>query len=100
MFKAHDASLNRVVAAKVRPPLLASNAVARKRFIREARVATISYKHVVTIYAVVEEKGLLFPVMQFIDGQLLNQRIREAEALPLDDIVSIGTQTTKALAAK
>lgn len=100
MFKAQDASLNRVVAVKVRPLLLASNAVARKRFSREARAATISHKHVVTIYAVDEEKGLLFPVMQFIDGQSLNQRIREAEALPLDDIVSIRTQTTKALAAK
>ena len=59
--------------------------------------AEISHKHVVTIHAVDEEKGLLFPVMQFIDGQSLNQRIREAGTLPLDDSLSIGTQTTKAL---
>lgn len=77
--KAHDASLNRVVAVKVRAPLLASNDVARKSFIREVRAAAaISHKHVVTIHAVDEEKGLLFSVMQFIDGQSLNQRIREA----------------------
>ena len=53
VLKGHDPKLNRVVAVKVLAPELASNASARKRFLREGRAAAaVSHDHVVTIYGI------------------------------------------------
>src|SRR5205807_1160956 len=53
VFEAEDTQLRRPVALKALRPLLASNEMARKRFLREARAAAkINHDHVVTIYQV------------------------------------------------
>jgi len=111
VLKAQDARLNRIVALKVLAPVLAANATARKRFLREARAAAaISHDHVVTIYAVEEgnhtgpdgdPKAVSLPylVMEFIDGQSLQQKIDREGALELKEILRIGRQTADGLAA-
>ncbi len=53
VLKGHDASLGRFVAIKVLKPELASNTLARKRFLREAKMAAaVSHDQVITIHAV------------------------------------------------
>src|SRR5262249_9725216 len=56
-----DVKLNRVVAIKVLAPQHAANAVARRRFLREAQAAaSVCHDHVVAIHAVDEWNGLPF----------------------------------------
>jgi len=99
VLKANDTKLNRIVAVKVLAPELASNPTARKRFVREAQAAAaVSHHHVVTIYAV-EEEPLPYLVMEFIDGQSLQEKIDRQGQLELKEILRIGQQIAAGLAA-
>jgi hypothetical protein len=81
VLKARDASLNRVVAIKVLAPELAGNSTARKRFLREGRAAAaVVHQHVVTIHAVTEDRPP-YLVMEYVDGQSLQDKIDTAGAL-------------------
>lgn len=97
VLKAHDTKPNRVVAVKVLAPELAANPTARKRFLRVAQAAA-SHDHIVTIYAV-EEGDLPYLVMEFIDGQSLQQRIDCQGQMELKEILRIGSQVATGLAA-
>lgn len=99
VFKARDASLNRVVAIKVLAPELAGNAMARKRFLREARAAAaIVHQHVVTIHAVNEERPP-YLVMEYVDGLSLQKKIDATGPLELNETLRIGVQVAAGLAA-
>jgi hypothetical protein len=100
VLKAHDPSLDRIVAIKVLSPVLAASPAARKRFVREARAAAaVSHPHVVTIHAVDEANGLPYLVMQFIGGRSLDRRLRATGPLRLEEILRIGMQMAAGLAA-
>jgi serine/threonine protein kinase len=100
VLRAMDVKLNRVVAIKVLAPELASNPQARKRFLREAQAAAaVSHDHVVTIYAVDDDEKVPFLVMECIVGQSLQQKIDNAGALGLKEILRIGMQIASGLAA-
>jgi serine/threonine protein kinase len=100
VLKARDPALNRIVALKILPPVLAANSLARARFIREARAAAaVVHDHVVPIYAVDEFAGLPYLVMQFVQGRTLSERIRAQGPLRLEEILRIGAQTAAGLAA-
>ena len=99
VLKGIDTKLSRVVAVKVLAPVLASNPTARRRFLREAKAAAaVSHDHVVTIYAV-DEACLPYLVMEFIDGQSLQQKIDRQGQLSLKEILRIGRQVAAGLAA-
>jgi serine/threonine protein kinase/Tol biopolymer transport system component len=100
VLRAFDVTLSRVVAIKVLAPELAANAMARQRFLREARAAAaISHPNVVTIYAVDETERLPFIVMECVQGQTLQQKIDQVGALELEEILRIGAQIAQGLAA-
>jgi serine/threonine protein kinase len=95
-----DTKLRRVVAVKVLAPELARNPTAVKRFLREAKAAAaVVHDHVVTIHNVEETHQPPFLVMQYIDGQTLQQKIDRGGALELKEILRIGCQTAAGLAA-
>lgn len=95
-----DMRLKRAVAIKVLAPQLAANALARRRFVREAQAAAaVSHQHVVAIHAVDEFKGLPYLVMEYVSGSSLQQKIDSAGALPLAQILRIGLQIASGLAA-
>jgi hypothetical protein len=100
VFKAFDETLDRIVAVKVLAPQYASNATARRRFVREAKaIAAVVHEHVVTIHAV-EETGLIpFLVMQCIHGKSLQDRLEQTGPLEVKEILRIGMQTARGLAA-
>jgi len=99
VLKGHDTKLHRVVAVKVLAPELAPNVTARKRFEKEAQAAAaVSHDHVVTIFEVennVEDRTKRLPhlVMEFIDGQSLQQKIENHGPLELKEILRIGVST-------
>jgi serine/threonine protein kinase len=72
VLRAADPKLNRVVAIKVMAPELAANAMAVRRFLREAQAAAaVSHDHIVTIYAIDEENRPPFIALEFVDGPSL-----------------------------
>lgn len=97
VLKALDTKLHRTVAIKVMAPELATTSPARKRFLREARAtAAIRHENVVNIYAV-EEHPLPFLVMEFVDGQTLQQKLDQQGPLDLRDVLKIGSQVAAGL---
>ena len=100
VLRAFDTKLSRVVAVKVLAPELARNPTAVKRFLREAKAAAaVVHDHVVTIHNVEESHQPPFLVMQYVDGQTLQQKIDKSGALELKEILRIGCQAAAGLAA-
>ena len=100
VLKGHDPRLNRYVAIKRLAPQLAASATARKRFRREGQAAAaVTHDHVITIHAVDETNGVPYLVMEYLEGQSLEQRISKTGPLELNEILRIGMQTAGGLAA-
>jgi eukaryotic-like serine/threonine-protein kinase len=77
VYRARDTRLNREVAIKVLPPGIADNSSRRARFEREAQaISQLSHPNICTIYDVGDLDGVSFLVMEFIDGQSLDTRLR------------------------
>ncbi|MDX1969060.1 MAG: serine/threonine-protein kinase [Planctomycetaceae bacterium] len=99
VVKAWDESLQRTVAIKLMAPHLLASENAKERFFREARAAAgISHPNVVTIHAVAETKGVPFLVMEYIEGQSLDDRIH-SRPLDTQDVLRISQQMAAGLAA-
>ena len=100
VLKAHDQKLAREVAIKMLAPQLAAQAEAVQRFLREARsAAMVRHENVVTIYSVDDNTQLPFLVMEFIDGESLQQRLMRDGPLSPREAAEIARQTALGLAA-
>jgi serine/threonine-protein kinase len=100
VLKAYDRALQRTVAIKVLAPHLATSAVARRRFAREAQAAAaVAHEHVIAIHAVAEAGGLPYLVMPYMPGQSLQQRLDEVGPLSMVEVLRIGSQIAAGLAA-
>jgi len=100
VLKAYDRSLQRTVAIKVLAPHLATSAVARRRFAREAQAAAaVAHEHVIAIHAVAEAGGLPYLVMPYMPGQSLQQRLDQTGPLSVVEVLRIGSQIAAGLAA-
>ncbi len=76
VYAAEDVRLQRPVALKVLPPELAFRGDVRERFVREAQTAArLNHPHIVPIYAVHEEGGLVCFAMSLVKGESLAARI-------------------------
>jgi uncharacterized protein (TIGR03067 family) len=100
VLKAHDRTLDRIVAVKVMSPHLASSGSARKRFAREAKAAAaVLHPNVIAIHSVASEDANPYLVMPFVRGTSLQKRIDSQGPLPLKDTLRIGAQIAAGLAA-
>jgi eukaryotic-like serine/threonine-protein kinase len=101
VLKGFDTVLRRVVAIKVLAPHLATTSAARKRFEREGQAAAaIDHEHVVAIYAVDKTTGgLPYIVMEYVAGVSLQDRLDRTGPMELREILRIGLQTARGLAA-
>ncbi len=100
VLKAHDRTLDRVVAIKVLAPHLASSGSARRRFAREAKAAAaVLHPNVMAIHGVSNDGPLPYLVMPYVPGRSLQKRIDAEGPLPLQDILRIGSQIAAGLAA-
>ena len=99
VYLARDVQLDRDVAIKVLPPHLASSAVSRERFVREARTAAgLSHPHIVPIHRVGEARGMVFFVMSYVEGETLGERLRTRGPLPAADAARVLREVAWALA--
>ncbi len=100
VFKGFDAALNRYVAIKMLLPHLATSGAARQRFAREAQAAAaVVNDHVMAIHCVAEWQGMPYLVMPYGRGPSLQKRLSDEGPLSVVEILRIGMQTAKGLAA-
>jgi len=97
VYRAHDTSLDRDVALKFLPAHLSASDQDKARFIQEAKAAaTLNHPNICTIHSIEEYEGQLFIAMQFVDGQLLRDRM---SGLQMRQSMEIGIQVAEGLAA-
>ena len=95
VYLAHDTRLKRDVALKCLPPHVASDASARARLEREARLlATLNHPNIAAIYGVEQADGVTALILELVDGQTLGDRV-----FPLREALLIARQMTDALEA-
>jgi serine/threonine protein kinase len=100
VFLAEDLHLERPVALKAMKPVLAVSEAAKKRFLREAKaMALLKHDHIVTIHHVGEDRGTPYLAMEFLEGELLDDRLKRERKLPVAEVLRIGRETAEGLAA-
>ncbi|MDN3024232.1 serine/threonine-protein kinase [Streptomyces sp. S.PB5] len=106
VWRARDESLGRRVAVKCLKPLGPSHdqsftRVLRERFRREARVAAaLQHRGVTVVHDFGESDGILYLVMELLEGRNLSQLLEDNRhhPLPVEDIIEIADQVSAALA--
>jgi serine/threonine protein kinase len=97
VYKARDTRLDRIVAIKILPESFASDRLFRERFDREARaISRLEHPHICTLHDVGEHEGTAFLVMQFLEGETLEQRLARGH-LPLEQALQHAIQIADAL---
>jgi serine/threonine protein kinase/Tol biopolymer transport system component len=97
VYKAHDTTLDRDVALKFLPSHVSGSEQDKSRFLQEAQAAAaLSHPNICTIYGIEEHDGQQFIVLQFVDGQMLQERKHN---LPLKQALEFGIQIAEGLAA-
>jgi hypothetical protein len=97
VYRARDTRLERDVAIKVLPEGRAGDAALRARFDREAKsISALNHPNICTLFDVGHQDGLLFLVMELIEGESLADRISKG-ALPPDQVLRVGAQIADAL---
>ena len=99
VYLADDTRLSRRVALKALNPGLGHELAGRERLRLEARAAAgLSHPGIATVYALEEIGDDLYLACEFVPGEPLRALLRSGP-LPLDQVVDIGLQLAKALAA-
>lgn len=99
VYRAHDTSLDRVVALKILLGGDMPSDTARSLFLKEARVvARLNHPNIITVYDIGEFGGSVYIAMEYIDGENLADIMeRRNSPLSLRAIVSIARQIAEAL---
>ncbi len=97
VYRARDTRLDRTVAIKVLPDMLASDQQFRERFDREARVISqFDHPHICALFDVGDENGTAYLVMQYLEGETLASRL-ERGALRIEQALRYGVEIASAL---
>jgi tetratricopeptide (TPR) repeat protein len=99
VYEAEQESLGRRVAVKVLTAQALVDPDRLRRFRREARaMARLHHTNIVPVFGFGEHDGLPYYIMQFIDGQGLDQLIADSTGLPFGEVARVGLQVAEALA--
>lgn len=100
VFEAIDLQLNRAVALKVIHPDTQDNPKARERFLHEAQAcAALRHDHIVPLYQVGEDQGIIFLAMPLLQGMPLDRWLHAQPKPHLMQILRIGREVADGLAA-
>ncbi|MEO7512151.1 MAG: serine/threonine-protein kinase, partial [Gemmatimonadaceae bacterium] len=98
VYLARDLKLDREVAIKTLPHDLATDALIRERFLREARTAAaLSHPNIVPVHRADELGPFVFFVMGYVNGQSIAQRVREQGPYPPARLMPILLDVASAL---
>ena len=97
VYKAQDTTLDRFVALKFLPDHVKNGSTELERFLLEAKAAaSLNHPNICTIYGIEEADAKHFIVMEFVDGQTLQER---KNTLSQKQALDIGIQIAEGLAA-
>jgi len=99
---ARDLRLHRAVAVKLLPldAVAATDPTLRQRFVREARAAaSFSHPHAVAVFDAGDADGVLYLVMELVDGPSLAAVLAERGSLGVAESLRLGDQVLQALGA-
>src|SRR5579864_2977199 len=97
VYEARDMRLDRTVAIKVLNSALVASPNVRTRFEREAKtISQLNHPNICTLYDVGHEQGTDYLVMEFLQGESLEERLKRGP-LPLKELISIGSDIADAL---
>jgi serine/threonine protein kinase len=97
VYKAQDTRLDRFVALKFLPPHLNASEADKARFIQEAKAASaLNHPNVCTIHDIQEHDGQMFIVMEYVEGQTLQEK---KSSISYKQAIDIGIQIADGLAA-
>ena len=98
-YKAFDTNLRFPVALKVINAAYLENDTARQRFLREARAAAaLRHPNVASVFNLGTEQDEYYYVMEFIDGETVEARVKRQGSLEPVEALNIGLQVARALA--
>ncbi|MBU5672891.1 Stk1 family PASTA domain-containing Ser/Thr kinase [Paenibacillus brevis] len=98
VYRAQDILLNRYVAIKVLRQQFVNDEEFIRRFRREAQsAASLSHPNIVSVYDVGQEEDVHYIVMEYVEGQNLNEIIKERAPLQVEESVRIASQIADAL---
>ncbi|MGK0485205.1 MAG: tetratricopeptide (TPR) repeat protein [Myxococcota bacterium] len=99
VYKAQDTALDRIVAYKVLPDMLAENPLALKNFMREAKAAAkLNHPGIVTVFDTGEQDGRYYIAMEYVDGTTLKEILRRRGVISPPGILHVLVQVCEALA--
>ena len=97
VYRARDTRLDRTVAIKILPTHLSDNPEAKQRFEREAKaVSKLNHPHICTLHDIGHQDGEDFLVMELVEGETLEQRLRKGP-LPADQTIRYASELADAL---
>src|ERR1044072_2110398 len=98
VYKAYDEKLHRIVAIKLLPPEFTAQEDRRRRFLQEARAASIlNHPHILTVYEFGEDGCHPYMAMEYVEGETLRQKIK-ARPLQTAEALSLAIQIAEGLA--
>lgn len=98
VYKAVQSGLERVVALKILPSLLARSPEFSERFFTEAyAISRLQHQNIVTIYDYGDENGQKFIAMQYVQGTTLSKLIQNEKKLDYERIIAITKQICRGL---
>ena len=98
VYKAHDTSLDRIVAIKFLPHYLSTDETEKERFFHEARAASaLNHSNITTIFEIAEADGRLYMVMEFVEGKTLKVH-SGSEPLSIKRVLELAIQIGDGLA--
>jgi len=99
-FRARDTVLDCTVALKVIDRKVATNPIARMRFLREARAAArLHHPNVARVTYYGEQDGECFYAMEFVEGETLEERVRREGPLSPPLALEVTLQAARVLTA-
>ena len=99
-YRALDSVLHSTVALKVINQKVAEHPSARARFLREARAAAkLHHPNVASVSHYGEQNGECYYVMELVEGETIEARVRRTGPLAPALALEIGVQVARALAA-
>ena len=90
--------LGQAVAIKVLPPSKSKHPQLLGRFLREARLAVkLDHDHVVRTFQGGLNKDMYYIVMEYLDGETLEETLKRRRRLPVQEAIPIMTQALEGL---